>query len=92
MTNVGFNLKLLSQLFQELDEDFLRTHKQIYFDLQLPYDKEKFKMFNTVLPKDKFIPIMERKVDSKKAPALIQMPEGAYQYQDLLGRATEKLH
>ena len=35
-------------------------------------------MLKSVLPKDKFVPIMERKVDEKKAPALKKMPEGAY--------------
>ena len=92
MAERGFNLKLLSQLFHELDEDFLRTHKQIFFELQLPYDKEKFKMLKEVLPKEKFVPIMERKVDEKKSPALKEMPEGAYSFQDLLTRCAEKLH
>ena len=92
MANRGYNLKLLSQLFTELDEDFLRTHKQIYFDLQLPYDKEKFNILKSVLPKEKFVPVQDRKVDEKRAPALKKMPEGAYQFQDLLAKGTEKLH
>lgn len=50
MEGRGYNLKLLSQLFTELDMAFTRTHKQIFFDLQLPYDKEKFNAFNSVLP------------------------------------------
>ena len=59
MQNKEFNLALLQRLFEELDEDFLRAHKQIYFDLQLPYDKDKFLLFSNVLPKEKFIPISE---------------------------------
>ena len=70
----------------------MRTHKQIYFDLQLPYDKEKFKMLKSVLPKEKFVPVMERKVDETKAPALILMPEKALPFQDLLSKGTERLH
>lgn len=72
--------------------DFFRTHKQIYFDLQLPYDKEKFNAFKSVLPSDMFTPIVDRKVDDSGPPALKSMPEGAYVFEDLLVRATENLH
>lgn len=68
---------MLTKLFRELDEDFIRAHKQIYFDLQLPYDKEKFKMFNSVLPPEKFIPIAELKADENKPPALKKIQRGA---------------
>lgn len=33
MTRRGFNLTLLGTLFNELNEDFIRLHKQIWFDL-----------------------------------------------------------
>ena len=92
MEGRGYNLKLLSQLFTELDMDFSRTHKQIFFDLQPPYDKEKFNAFKSVLPKEMFTPVVERKVDDKGPPALKPMPEGAYKFEDLLVRATENLH
>ena len=49
-------------------------------------------MFKEVLPKDKFVPVMDRKIDESKAPALKEMPEGAYNFHDLLVRGTEKLH
>jgi hypothetical protein len=49
-------------------------------------------MFKEVLPKDKFIPIMERTVDETQAPALKKMPEGSYNFHDLLARGTERLH
>jgi len=42
MQNNNFDLGLLKRLFEELDIDFVRAHKQIYFDLKLPYDKKKY--------------------------------------------------
>ena len=70
MQKKDFNLALLQKLFEELDEDFLRAHKQIYFDLQLPYDKEKYQLFSNVLPRDKFVPFNEHETDESKPPAL----------------------
>ena len=46
MQNRYYDLSLLKRLFEELDLDFIRAHKQIYFDLKLPFDKKFFKMFN----------------------------------------------
>ena len=63
MRSNSFDLGLLARLFEELDIDFLRAHKQIYFDLKLPYDKSKFKMLSKVLPIEKFVPINERQAN-----------------------------
>ena len=70
-----FDLSLLQRLFEELDQDFLRAHKQLYFDLQLPYDKEKFKLLHPVLPREKFEPVNEREADETRPPALIKIPQ-----------------
>ena len=77
MQSRGYDLGLLQRLFEELDQDFLRAHKQIHFDLQLPFDKEKFRQFNAVLPAQKFIPITDQKADEDHAPALKRIPRGA---------------
>ena len=68
-------MHLLKRLFEELDLDFTRAHKQIHFDLKLPYDKEKYKQLHQVLPIEKFIPVSERVVDHVKPPALHRIPE-----------------
>jgi hypothetical protein len=57
MTKRGYNLQLLASLFNDLNADFIRLHKQIWFDFQLPFDKEKYITFKDVLPASKFIPI-----------------------------------
>ena len=60
MQNRQYDLSLLKKLFEELDWNFQRAHQQIYFDLKLPYDKDMFKLLNSVLPAEKFIPVNER--------------------------------
>jgi len=56
----NYSLESLSHLFKDLDKDYMRSHKQIHFDMQLPYSTEKYSMFRTILPKEKFVPVSER--------------------------------
>lgn len=72
--------------------DFLRVHKQITFDLALPYDKEKFKLLKQVLPAAKFVPIPERKADETVAPALIKISERESNFERRLDKMSVKLH
>ena len=87
-----FDLQLLQKLFEELDLDFLRAHKQIYFDLQLPYDKEKYKLFKSVLPADKFEPVTERIPHEDRAPALVKIPEREKPFVKRFNRISNNLH
>lgn len=70
----------------------MRAHKQIYFDISLPYDKEKFKLFAPVLPSDKFVPITERKPDESKPPALIKIAERENDFEKRLEKMQKRLH
>ena len=88
----GYNLKSLAQLFKELDQDFVRLHKQIWFDLQLPFDKEKYKTFKDILPKEKFVPVQDRLIQESEKVALIKIPNRAFAFEDLLKTVSKKLH
>ena len=56
----GFSLGLLTELFREIDRDFIHSHKKILFDLQLPYSPECMRLFACVLPPLNLIPVSER--------------------------------
>ena len=49
-------------------------------------------MFNTVLPKEKFIPINEKEADESKPPALINIPIRESNFERRLERMSIKLH
>lgn len=86
MKRQKFDLSLLGRLFEELDIDFLRAHKQIYFDLKLPYDKSKYKMLSKVLPLEKFIPVNEREANLERPPALKQIGERDFVFEKRLDK------
>ena len=54
------DLSLLSLLFKEVDRDFIRAHRALVFDLQLPYSGDKYKEIAPVLPPSKFTPVQQR--------------------------------
>ena len=60
--------------------------------MQLPYDKEKFRLFNHVLPKEKFVPNNEREVDESRPPALKQIPKRESNFERRLDKMSVKLH
>ena len=83
-----YNLTTLGSLFKEMDADYTRTHKQIYFDAQLPFSAEKYNLFKTILPKEKFVPVSERIITESEKKGLIQIPERSVPFKDLLATMT----
>lgn len=71
-----------------MDEDYVRTHKQIYFDSQLPYSSEKYNLFKNILPKEKFVPVSERIIGETERKGLIDIPERSTPFKDLLANMT----
>ena len=49
-------------------------------------------MFNSVLPKDKFIPITEKEADQVSPPALIDITERESNFERRLDKLAVKLH
>jgi len=92
MKRQDFDLGLLGRLFEELDQDFIRSHRQIYLDLQLPFDKQKFKLFHKVLPASKFVPVNERQADQVNPPALKKIPQRESNFERRLDKMQMRLH
>lgn len=49
-------------------------------------------MFNSVLPKDKFIPVTEKEADQVSPPALIEIAERESNFEKRLEKMAVKLH
>ena len=49
-------------------------------------------MFNSVLPKEKFIPVTEKEADETRSPALIKIPVRESNFERRLEKMSTKLH
>lgn len=70
----------------------MRSHKQIQFDAQLPYSSEKYNMFKSILPQEKFVPVSEKIIGESKRKGLIEIPERSIGFKSLLETMNKKLH
>ena len=65
-----FDVTLLSQLLKEIDNDFIMTHKEFTFDMKLPFSGDKYADIAKVLPKGKFVRILDRTLDHRAIVAI----------------------
>lgn len=62
----GLKFDSLGQLFEELDDSYLRTFKKIIFEAEIPYSEDKQRLFRCILPPEKLVPISDRTDISSK--------------------------
>ena len=76
----------------EAMKDYFRAHKQIEFDLRLPFATEKFTNLKKVLPPSKFIPVSEQIIEETDKREIYDIPNRSIAFNKLTQKMSAKLH
>jgi hypothetical protein len=87
----GLSFETLSSLFDELDLANLACFKRVQFEAELPFSEEKYLLFRSIIPPEKFLPIGERGQNGGLERGVIAIEERCLPFEEVFARIESKL-